>query len=77
MKKLKDDLKVVTRELKKIVRKVEVLSNRADSLEKKQVADAKKAKAKRTVAKNTAAPKTTVRKTASKRPVRKKIIRKK
>lgn len=80
MKKLKDDLKVVTRELKKIVRKVEVLSNRADRLEKKQIADAKKEKAKKPAARKTATRKPVKRraapkKAAAKKPLVKRVVK--
>ncbi len=66
MKKLKDDLKVVARELTKITRKVATLSARADRLEKKQAADAKKTRVK----------KPAVKKTVSKKPVRRRVARK-
>ena len=71
MKKLKDDLKVVTRELKKITNKVEILSARADSLEKKHAEATKKAKVKKPVAKRKIA-----KKAVSKKPVRRRVTRK-
>lgn len=67
MKKLKDDLKVVTRELTKITKKVAALSARADRLEKKHAEAAKKAKAKKPAGK----------KAVSKKPVRRRVVKKK
>ncbi len=71
MKKLKDDLKVVAKELTKITKKVAALSARADSLEKKHAEAAKKAKVKKPVA-----MRKTAKKAVSKKPVKRRVVRK-
>ena len=71
MKKLKQDLKTVTSELKKLVRKTESLAARADKLEKAQSAKAKAAK-KPAAKKPAAKSKTTKPKSAAKKASKKK-----
>ena len=71
MKKLKQDLKTVTSELKKLVKKTESLATRADKIEKSLAAKAKIAK-KPVAKKPSPKTKTTKRKIVKKGAVRKK-----
>ena len=69
MAKLKNDLQVVTRELKAIVRKTETLAKKVDRLEKAQAAAKRKTKAKAKTTKKVPAKKKVA---AKKKPVAKK-----
>ena len=71
MKKLKQDLKTVTSELKNLVKKTESLATRADKIEKSLAAKAKTAK-KPEAKKPSPKTKATKGKTAKKGAVRKK-----
>jgi membrane protein involved in colicin uptake len=74
MKKLKEQLKAVSKELVKFSKKVEAAVAKVDKLMK---TEAKKATAKKTVTKKAAAKKTPAKKAAAKKPAAKKTAAKK
>ena len=74
MKKLKEQLKAVSKELVKFSKKVEAAAAKVDKLMK---AEAKKATAKKTATKKAAAKKAPAKKAAAKKPAAKKTVAKK
>jgi membrane protein involved in colicin uptake len=74
MKKLKEQLKAVSKELVKFSKKVEAAAAKVDKLMK---AEAKKATAKKAATKKTAAKKAPAKKAAAKKPATKKTVAKK
>lgn len=74
MKKLKQDLKTVTSELKKLVKKTESLAARVDKMEKTQAAKAK-AGGETVVKKPAAKSKTTKGKSTAKRTSKKRTAK--
>jgi hypothetical protein len=77
MKSLKNDLRVVTKELKALAKKTEKVMKAVDKLEKAKAAPKRKPKAKAKVRKKAPAKKAVAKKAVRKKAVRKKAVRKK